>query len=105
MENEFRPVTVMLTASGSQFAPGIIKCLKQNGEREITVIGGDMSNDPTNKYLVDKFYNIPAAKELGYAEYIADICQKENVDILLPQMSAELPVYLTNMDMFKRIGT
>ena len=30
---------------------------------------------------------------------------KENVDILLPQMSAELPVYLTNMDMFKRIGT
>ncbi len=31
--NELRPVTVMLTASGSQFAPGIIKCLKNNGER------------------------------------------------------------------------
>ena len=32
------PLNVMLTASGSQFAPGIVKCFKQNGERDIRVI-------------------------------------------------------------------
>ena len=98
-------LTIMLTASGSQFAPGIIKCLKQNGERDITVIGGDMGNDPTNQYLVDKFYQIPAASDPNYAKAIAEICKKEKVDILLPQMSAELSPYLENMRLFEEIGT
>ena len=35
-----KPVTVMMSASGSQFAPGIIKCFKNNGEREVTVGNG-----------------------------------------------------------------
>ncbi len=102
---KLNPVTVMLTASGSQFAPGIIKCLKKNGERDITVIGGDMCDDPTNRYLVDKFYQIPAARDPHYAEAIAAICQKEHVDILLPQMSAELPAYFAHLDLFQKAGT
>lgn len=100
-----RPVVVMLTACGSAFAPGIVKCLKCNGEREITVIGGDMHDDPTNLYVVDKFYQIPSAKEPGYAEVLASICEMEHVDILLPQMSAELPVFLENLELFKSVGT
>ncbi len=100
-----RDVRVMFTASGSQFAPGTIKCLKQNGEREITVIGGDMGDDPTNRYLVDIFYKTPAARDPSYAEEVAKICEKEKVDILLPQMSAELPAYLEHMELFDKIGT
>ena len=50
------PIPVMLTANGSQFAPDIIKCFKENGEREIRVIGGDMDGDPTNHLIVDTFY-------------------------------------------------
>ena len=95
-----KPITIMMSASGSQFAPGIIKCFKNNGEREITVIGGDMSSDPTNKYLVDKFYQVPAAKDPNYVNAIIDICKKENVDIFIPQMSAELPVLLENIERF-----
>ena len=100
-----KPITVLLTASGSQFAPGIIKCLKKNGEREIRVIGGDMSDDPSNRYFVDRFYQIPAAVAPEYADAILEICQKEHVDILLPQMSAELPVYLEHIDRFRTAGT
>lgn len=104
-EKSMKPVTVFLTASGSAFAPGIIKCLKKNGEREIRVIGGDMTDDPSNRYLVERFYQIPAASSPQYVEEILSICNKEKVDILLPQMSAELPVYLENLHRFKRIGT
>lgn len=100
-----KPVTVFLTASGSAFAPGIIKCLKKNGEREIRIIGGDMVNDPSNRYLVDRFYQIPSALDAHYAEAILAICRKENADILLPQMSAELSVYLKNLYRFEEIGT
>ena len=99
-----RPITVMMSASGSQFAPGIIKCFKDNGEREIKVVGGDMSNDPTNKYLVDKFYRVPAVKDPTYADVLLDICKKEKVDIFFPQMSAELPVLLENISRFDDAG-
>ena len=83
------PITVMLTASGSQFAPGIVKCFKNNGERDVCVIGGDMDNDPSNHYVVDKFYQIPPVNTPHYAESIAEICKKEKVQILFPQMSAD----------------
>jgi len=100
-----KPITVLLTASGSQFAPGIIKCLKQNGERNITVIGADMSRDPSNKFFVNKFYNVPAVTHPSYVDVIIDICMTNRVDILLPQMSAELPKYLERLSDFERIGT
>lgn len=98
-------ITVMLTASGSQFAPGIVKCFKENGERKIRVIGGDINDDPSNQYIVDRFYKIPPVHASRYAETIAGICKKENVQILFPQMSAELPVYLKHMDLFETVGT
>lgn len=98
------PITIMMSASGSQFAPGIIKCFKNNGEREITVIGGDMSNDPTNKFMVDKFYKVPPAKSFDYVRVLLDICQKENVDIFFPQMSAELPILLNFIEYFDNAG-
>ena len=94
------PVTIMLTASGSQFAPGIVKCFKQNGEREVRVIGGDMDNDPSNRYVVDRFYQIPPVNAANYADRIVEICRTEKVQILFPQMSAELSVYYKNLDRF-----
>lgn len=100
-----KAITVLLTASGSQFAPGIIKCLKKNGEREIRVVGADMSNDPSNKFLVDSFYCVHSTSSPLYVDDILKICEKEHVDILLPQMSAELPVYLENLKRFEEIGT
>lgn len=103
--NELRPVTVMLTASGSQFAPGIIKCLKNNGERKIKVVGGDIDNDPSNQYGVDVFRCIPLVSDMNYTQEIARICEEEGVDILLPQMSAELPLYLEHLDVFAKVGT
>ena len=99
-----KPITVIMSAIGSQFAPVIIKCFKDNGDREITVIGGDMSNDPTNKFLVDKFYTVPAAKDPKYVDVLLDICKKEHVDIFVPQMSAELPVLLENIKRFDEAG-
>ena len=98
------PITIMMSASGSQFAPGIINCFKNNGEREITVIGGDMSSDPTNKYLVDRFCRVPSATDPEYIDVILDVCKREKVDVFVPQMSAELPIILDNIDRFDSAG-
>ena len=100
-----KPITVLLSASGSQFAPGIINCLKKNGERKINIIGTDMSNEPSNRFFVDSFYQVPSTDSLDYVDEVLDICRKEQVDILLPQMSAELSIYLENLNRFQEIGT
>lgn len=96
-----RDITVMLSAVGSKFAPGIIKCLKENGERKIKIIGVDMIDDPTNKYLVDKFYKVPPSINNNYTNILLEICKKENVDILMPQTSSELPYLLRDINKFE----
>ena len=55
--------------------------------------------------MVDKFYHTPPVNAPHYAKTIADICKNENVRILFPQMSAELPVFLREIDKFTAVGT
>ena len=49
-----RDIRVLLTAAGSPSAPGLIKCLKNNGERNIFVIGTDMKADATINQMCDE---------------------------------------------------
>ena len=38
-------ITVLMSACGSPSIPGMIRCLKENGERNIRVVGVDMDDD------------------------------------------------------------
>ena len=102
--SEFKNLTVLLSACGAQFAPGLVKCLKDNGEREIRVIGIDMHYDPTLDGLYDGIYEVPAASDPKYIDVILDICKKENVDVVLPFMSAELIPLLDRKADFDKLG-
>ena len=42
MENT---VTVLMTGAGAPGAPGIIRCLRKNGERSIRIVGVDMNRE------------------------------------------------------------
>lgn len=50
-----KDLTVLISASGSPSIPGIIACFKNNGERKIRVVGVDMSDEPSARYMVDAF--------------------------------------------------
>lgn len=99
-----KPITILMTGAGAPGAPGIIKCLRKNGEREITLIGVDMNENSNGRRLVDKFYTVPAARDDGYIPAIVDICRKENVDIILPLVTRELIKYGQNVKMFREMG-
>ena len=94
----------MVSACGYQFMPALANCLKDNGERNIRIVGTDMNEDPTILQLVDAFYPVPKAKDPAYIPTILDICRKEKVDILLPTMSAELIPLLDNLEKFQELG-
>jgi carbamoyl-phosphate synthase large subunit len=105
MEGNMRDLTVLVTACGVQFIPGLIKCLRNNGERNIKIVGTDMFEDPTLYEFVDVLYKVPEASSPNYVERLLEICKKEKVDVLLPFMSSELLSLHDNKVHFERIGT
>lgn len=87
------------------FMPGTMACIKQNGEREIRLIGADMSDDPTILQMCDAAYPVPRGNDPAYVDVLIDICKKEKVDVLLPIMSVELNALAENRDRFADVGT
>ncbi len=100
-----RDITVLLTAAGAQFSPGMVNCLRDNGERHIRVLGTDMQEDETLNTLFDKIYAVPGAQDPRYVDALLEICRAEHVDVLLPFMSAELIPLIERKAEFEAVGT
>lgn len=98
-------LTILITAAGNQYMLGLTECLKNNGERNIRLVGADMNNDATILQMMDAMYQVPAAASADYIDRLYDICKTEKVDILMPIMSAELPALVANKERFREIGT
>lgn len=99
-----RDLTVLVSACRAQFMPGLADCLKQNGERNIRIVGVDMDFDDTVFQMVDSFYRVPEATEPTYIDRLLEICKKEKVDIILPFMSPELLPLINRLKEFEEIG-
>lgn len=102
--SKLKDITVLVSACGYQFMPALADCLKNNGERNVRIVGTDMNYDETIMQMVDVFYPVPKAKDPTYCDVLLDICEKEKVDIVLPTMSAELVPLLDNLDRFTEKG-
>lgn len=101
---QFRDITVLITAAGNVFMPGTTSCLKNNGERDIRLIGVDMNDDPTIGQMCDKYYSVPRGDAPNYIDNLLDICKKENVEVILPIMSVELNALAANKKKFEDAG-
>ena len=100
-----KDITVLVTACGAQFMPGLVNCLKDNGERNIRIVGTDMSDDKTILQMVDAYYQVPSASDPYYIDALLDICKKEKVDVVLPFMSADLLPMIDRLADFEKLGT
>lgn len=98
-------LTVLVSACGAQFMPGLADCLKNNGERNIRIVGTDMEEDDTVYQMVDVFYRVPAVHDPGYVDELLKICKAEKIDVVLPFMSDELLPLIDRKTEFEAIGT
>ena len=85
-----RPITVLVTASGAPGTAALLRALRQNGERELRLVGTDMSERAVGKHLCDSFHLVPAGSDPGFADAISELCEREGVDAVLPQSSFDL---------------
>ena len=95
-----KDLNVLMTGAGAPGAPSIIKCLRKNGERNIRIIGVDMNEKSNGRRLVDVFYQVPAARDDGYIDAILKICDKEEIDIVMPLVTRELVKYAQSRQLF-----
>lgn len=94
----------MITGAGAPGAPGVIKSLKNNGERDIRVIGADASGETVGFLLADAGHRIPMANSPDFIVKLLKIAQDEKADVILPLVTRELEILSLNKKKFQDEG-
>ena len=83
--------TILVTACGAPGSARLLRALRENGEREVRLVGTDLSERSAGAQLCDAFYLVPAGDDPAYADSLLRIVEDERVDVVLPQISQDLP--------------
>ena len=63
-----KPITVMVTASGAPGTAALLRALRENGEREVRLVGTDMSERSVGRHLCDAFHIVPAGADPAFPD-------------------------------------
>ena len=85
-----KPITVLVSAAGAPGTAALVRGLRENGEREVRLVGTDMSEGSVGRHLCDTFYLVPPGADPVFADAIRAVVERENVDCVLPQSSFDL---------------
>jgi carbamoyl-phosphate synthase large subunit len=92
--------TILLSASGAPGSARLIRALHENGERDVRIVGTDMSEQAIGRHLCDAFHVVPPGSSPDYPDAILDLVEREHVDVVLPQSSFDLEALSAARDRF-----
>ena len=81
---------MLVSASGAPGTAALLRALRENGEREVRLVGTDRSERSVGKHLCDAFHLVPPGSDPGFVEAVLEIVARESVDVVLPQSSFDL---------------
>ena len=85
-----RPLRVLVTATGSPGGPRLVRSLRENGERALSVVGTDITEGSAGRFLCDAFHVVPRGDDPSFAATLAELAEREGVDCVLPTSSSEV---------------
>jgi carbamoyl-phosphate synthase large subunit len=85
-----RPITVLVSASGAPGTAALLRALRRNGERDLRLVGTDMSHRSVGRHLCDAFHIVPAGSDAGFPDAMREVVERERADVVLPQSSFDL---------------
>ena len=97
------PFTVLRTAAGSPVAPFVIKALK--AIPDVRVIAVDADPLSCGFAFADNHYVVPLVSAEDFLDVLLDVCKRESVDVLFPDLDEELPLLAEARERFQAVGT
>ena len=97
---QLKPITVLVSACGAPGTAALLAALRRNGEREVRLVGTDMSERAIGRHLCDAFHLVPAGADHGFPDAVRAIVEQEGVDAVLPQSSFDLEGLAAHRDTF-----
>ena len=95
-----RPITVLVSAAGAPGTAALLRGLRSNGERDIRLVGTDMSERSVGRHLCDAFHVVPRGSDPGFPDAVLAVVEREGVDCVLPQSSFDLQGLAAHRDRF-----
>ena len=95
-----KPVTVLLTGAGSPGTAALVRALRDNGEREVRLVGVDMNERSVGRHLCDAFRVVVSSGDPLFVPSLLELVEQEHVDVVLPQTSFDLPPLAAARDEF-----
>jgi carbamoyl-phosphate synthase large subunit len=95
--------TVLRTAAGSPVAPFVIRALKDIPDVRVVAVDSDPLS--CGFAFADRHYVVPRVQSPDFAEAMIEICRRESVDLLLPDLDEELGPLSKARDRFLSVGT
>lgn len=98
-------IRILITGC-SMHSYDLIKTMRDNyDEEEIYVVGINCEDTALLRNGVDAGYIVPMITDRAYVPKLMEICEREHVDVVLPFITAELPVAAAYREKLRSIGT
>jgi carbamoyl-phosphate synthase large subunit len=95
--------TVLRTAAGSPVAPVVIRALRDVPDVRVVAVDSDPLS--CGFAFADRHYVVPRVQSVGFVEAMIEICRRERVDLLLPDLDEELGLLSEARERFRSVGT
>jgi carbamoyl-phosphate synthase large subunit len=99
-----KPITIIVSAAGAPGSAALLRGLRENGEREVRLVGTDMSERSVGRHLCDGFHLVPAGSDPGFAAAMREVAEREDADAILPQSSFDLEGLAGSLSLFDGIA-
>jgi carbamoyl-phosphate synthase large subunit len=93
-------INVLVTSAGGASAINVMQALRSQNEIPVRLIGVDMNATAAGLHLADAGYTVPKATESTFIPEVLKICKQEAVDVVVPILSVEMPVFAKRVDEF-----
>src|SRR5215218_5103861 len=81
-------IHILMTGAGAPGAAGIIRCLQQSSDIQLTV--ADADKNAVGRYLTNDFVQVPKGDDASFIDTVFKTCTEKRINLILPLVTKEL---------------
>lgn len=98
-----RQLTVLVTSAGATNALNVIDALRRSS-LDVRILAADADPLAAGLFMAERHFSVPLASDPQFVRRVLTICAENEVDIVVPIYSAELPTFAQNVGVFHERG-